>query len=68
MKILDPTPISIGTRDSKFGTTSVVNVSLPSEKQINYQKSNDGIQSIINQKNLKVTQEEYIESIVNDPK
>jgi len=32
MKILDPTPISIGTRDSKFGTTSVVNVSLPSEK------------------------------------
>jgi len=32
MKISDPTQISIGTRDTKFGTTSVINVSLPSEK------------------------------------
>ncbi len=30
--IQEPTQITIGKKDSKFGITSVVNISLPSEK------------------------------------
>ena len=34
--IQEPTSNTIGKKDNKFGTASVVNISLPSEKQINY--------------------------------
>lgn len=35
MKIDDPTPLTLSTKDSKYGMTSVVHVSLPSERKMN---------------------------------
>lgn len=35
MKIENPTQINLGNKDSKQGTMSIVNISLPSERIIN---------------------------------
>lgn len=47
MKIEDPTPIALHNKVSKDGMTSVVNISLPTERQLNKNKNNDDLQKII---------------------
>lgn len=43
MKIDDPTQLTLGNKDSKNGLTSVVNVSLPTERKLNQVMKDDAI-------------------------
>jgi U4/U6.U5 tri-snRNP-associated protein 1 len=47
---LRPASKNLSLKDSRQGITSVVNVSLPSEKLLAWTKSNTGVQSILNKK------------------
>ena len=52
MKIEDPSSLALRNKVSKDGMTSVVNMSLPTERQLNRTIQEDSLQKIVQDKQL----------------
>ena len=52
MKIEDPTSLALRNKVTKDGMTSVVNMSLPTERQMNKYQTDDTLQKIVQDKQL----------------